>query len=197
MKKLIPFALISIALLADEIPPPPPPVVIPEEKIGPLLTELKFGYFRFGDRTMRHIYDRETFDVELVATFRLYDPLFLYTAAGCVPKHGRFHHNRKKTFVIIVPVSVGAQFDWKIVYDLNYYITLGPRYFFVHQSIDRGPTANRSGYGGFVNTGFQYYLDERVIFDFFGEYSYGRAHLYKHHSDVGGLTIGGGIGYYW
>jgi hypothetical protein len=102
---------------------------------------------------------------------------------------------------------VGLQYIQPITFDFKYYLTVGPRLFFFHQrNHSRGlpSTVNKVGCGGFINTGFMYYLSHHIIIDFFGEYSYKQLHFKTRRTNVsgnsvqvGGLTLGAGIGYFW
>ena len=98
-----------------------------------------------------------------------------------------------------MPLSLGVQYIQPITCDFKYYLTIGPRYFCVHQknhSTGLPHSVNKNGCGGFINTGFMYYLSNHIIVDFFGEYSYKMMH-FKKSIQVGGLTLGAGVGYFW
>ncbi len=172
-----------------------------------ILNEFKMGYFRFGDRALRHIYGKGILDIQLTSSFRFWKPLYAYVAFEYISAHGRTLGGHEKTFVQVVPISLGVQYIQKITYDLKYYLTLGPRIYYFHQrnnSAGVPSSVNKWTCGGFINTGFIYYLSEHITFDFFGEYSYARMHFETHRSHVkgntiqiGGMTLGAGIGYFW
>jgi len=202
MKKLLSLLLLATALHADtteteKLNPAPgtqaAPVAVEmpvasEDAYGSfILNEVKLGYFRFGDKRLRHAYDKGVLDVQLTSSFRFWEPLYIYGSVEYIQAEGRFKDHAKST-VRIVPLSLGLQYIQPITFDLKYYLTLGPRYFFFHQA-----GHHSSGLGGFANTGFIYYLSRHIVVDFFGEYSYKR----MNHLQVGGLTLGAGIGYFW
>ncbi len=172
-----------------------------------ILNEFKMGYFRFGDENFRHIYDRGVLDLQLTSSFRVWRPLYVYGAIEYIEAEGRSIGGHEKTRIRIVPLSLGLQYIQPITCDFRYYLTIGPRYFFFHQrnhSSSVPHNVNKSGCGGFINTGFIYYLSHHIIVDFFGEYSYKRMHFESHRrnvsgnsAQVGGLTLGAGIGYFW
>jgi hypothetical protein len=172
-----------------------------------ILTEFKMGYFRFGDRTLRHIYSDGVLDIQLTSSFRVWRPLYIYAAIEYIGAKGRTLGGHERTKIRLVPLSLGLQYIQPITFDLKYYLTVGPRVFHFHQknhSVGVPSTVNKWGCGGFINTGFMYYLTEHIIFDFFGEYSYKRMHFKTDRANVegnslqiGGLTLGAGIGYFW
>lgn len=163
------------------------------------LTEFKMGYFRFGDKKLRKMYNEGLLDLQLTSSINFWKRLYAYVGVEYIESRGRLHHNHhKKIRIHSVPLSLGVQYMKPITFDLNYYLTLGPRYFIVHQSTHRR-SLTRSGFGGFINTGFLYYINHHIVFDMFGEYSCKNlrfSHL-GGNLQVGGLTIGAGIGYFW
>jgi hypothetical protein len=172
-----------------------------------ILNEFKMGYFRFGDKTLRHIYGKGILDIQLTSSFRFWKPLYAYVAFEYISAHGRTLGGHEETFVQVVPISLGVQYIQPITFDLKYYLTAGPRIYYFHQR-NNSPgfpsSVNKWGCGGFINTGFIYYLSEHITFDFFGEYSYARMHFETHRPHVkgntpqiGGMTLGAGIGYFW
>ncbi len=172
-----------------------------------ILAEFKMGYFRFGDRTLRHTYSDGLLDMQLASSFRVWKPLYIYAAIEYIGADGRTLGGHKKTQIRLVPLSLGLQYIQKITFDLKYYLTVGPRLFHFHQknhSRRLASTVNKWGCGGFINTGFMYYLSENLLIDFFGEYSYKRMHFKTNQTNfegrslqIGGLTLGAGLGYFW
>ena len=227
MKKLLSLVLLAAALHADSTEPttPPPATDSPQpaatgssqpqpaapmdqppmeqtcasENYGSfILNEVKLGYFRFGDKKLRHTYDKGVLDVQLTNSFCFWKPLYVYTSVEYIGADGRVHEAHDKRKIRMVPVSLGLQYIQPITFDFKYYLTAGGRYFFVHQW-DHSSSLTHNGLGGFANTGFMYYLSEHIIVDFFGEYSYKRMKFHEMGGSlqVGGLTLGAGIGYFW
>jgi hypothetical protein len=235
MKIILPF-LLAASLFADDpapTPTPPPDQTPAMEETSPpeqtpvstmeetppcepepceeygsfILNEFKMGYFRSGDKRFRHIYDDGLLDMQLTSSFCVWKPLYVYAAVEYIGAEGRSIGGHEKTYMRIIPLSLGLQYIQRIACDFKYYLTLGPRYFFFHQenhSHGVPRTVNKSGLGGFINTGFIYYLSHHITVGFFGEYSYKRMHFESHRKNVegqsiqvGGLTIGGEIGYFW
>jgi hypothetical protein len=172
-----------------------------------ILNEFKMGYFRFENKELRHVYDKGVLDLQLTSSFRFWKPLYAYFAIEYINAEGRTIGGHKKTKIRIVPLSLGVQYIQPVTCDFKYYLTIGPRYFFFHQhnySSGLQPIVNKNGCGGFINTGFMYYLSNHIIIDFFGEYSYKMMHFKSHRTlvegnsfQVGGLTLGAGLGYFW
>jgi hypothetical protein len=188
MKKLILFSLVIVGLHAT------PPQL-----------EVKLGYFYFGDHKFRKIYHQHALDTQLTASGPAWNWLRVYGGINYISREGKSIGGHHRTEIMFLPVSLGVQALFEIARDVNFYLTLGPRYFYVHQE-NHYPGISRSvncnSVGGFGNTGFQVSLDSHFLFDFFAEYSYSRVgfkskrqHVSSHTRQVGGLTIGGGIGY--
>jgi len=104
-----------------------------------------------------------------------------------------------------VPLSLGHRSVFPLTTHIEYYNTIGQRYAFVtaHNDSDYVPKElHANGCGGFVNTGFLYIIGEHLTFDLFGEYSYNRPSFHSNQPEtqgnttqVGGLTLGSGLGY--
>ncbi len=173
-------------------------------KIQPLL-EVKGGYFFFSDAKMRKVYDQGGLDVQISGSYPVWKWLQVYGSVEYLQRHGRSLNGHQKTSIWEVPLSLGLKPVIEICEKINYYVTLGPRYFFVHQHnhssyVDRSVSQN--GLGGFVNTGFNFFPCPHFLVDVFGEYSYKRMHFHdsKHHVygrtiQVGGFAFGVGLGY--
>lgn len=171
--------------------------------------EVKTGYFFFSDSKMRKVYDGGGLDIQLCATYPLWNitnrwTLNGYAAVEYFHRSGKSINEHQKTSVWSVPINIGL----KPVYTINatqYYFAIGPRYFYVHQHndssyVDKNNSENTLGF--FVNTGFNYILCHNFVIDIFGEYSYAemhfrskKSHVYTRNIQIGGLTFGGGLGY--
>ncbi|MGH2611945.1 MAG: hypothetical protein ACRDFB_02720 [Rhabdochlamydiaceae bacterium] len=171
----------------------------------PPQAELKLGYFYFGDHQFRKIYHQDALDTQISASGAVWKWLRLYGAVNYISRDGRSIGGHHKTQILFLPVSLGLESMISISDDVKYYATLGPRYFYIHQE-NHSPgvhhSVNAQTLGGFVNTGIQVHFGSSFFIDFFGEYSYARVHFstYKHNTSththqVGGLTLGGGLGY--
>ena len=185
------------------------PKIENQEEVGkkalrkPLL-EVKGGYFLFSDSKMRKIYDRGGIDVQLSTSCPIWKWLQMYASIEYMQIEGRTLGGHEKTKIWEVPLSLGLQPVAVISPTVHYYLTIGPRYFFVHQhnySHYLSKNVGNNGLGGFVNTGFYFFPCKHLLLDVFGEYSYKRMHFHSHKShvygektQVGGFVFGLGIG---
>lgn len=174
------------------------------------LYEAKVGYFFFTDAQMREVFDQGGLDVQLSVTYPLWETdedwgINLYGAIEYFERSGRSIHGHEKTSLWAIPVNIGIKPTYMISSNLQYYYTLGPRYFYLHQDNRSNyvyKNKSKNGLGYFINTGVNYFLCDNLVIDFFGEYSYAKIHFHSDSSDVytrniqvGGFTFGGGIGY--
>ncbi len=168
------------------------------------LVEVKAGYFFFTDCEMRQVYDRGGIDVQLTGTYPIYNFLELYGSIEYLRKHGYSINAHEKTKLWAVPLNFGLRTFYPITDCFKGYITVGPRYIFVHVnngSLYVPKTMQGNGCGGFLNGGLLYRFYNNFILDVFAEYSYkplqfcsSQKGTIGHRAQVGGVTIGGGIG---
>jgi hypothetical protein len=173
-------------------------------KVQPMI-EFKAGYFFFAESKMRKIYDNGGFDLQVSGSYPVWRWLQIYGSVEYLQCQGKSLNGHQRTKIWELPVSVGLRPVFTIYSKAQYYFTLGPRYFYVHQH-NRSSFVNKnrshSGIGGFVNTGFLFYPYYHFLIDIFGEYAYERVHVHssKHNVQgrgvqVGGFTFGVGLGY--
>lgn len=167
--------------------------------------EVKAGYFFFSDALMRKIYDNGGLDVQISGSYPRWRWLQIYGSVEYQELHDRSLNGHQKTLIWIIPVSLGLKPVIKISRKIQYYFTLGPRYFFLHQHNDSSyvkRNLSRRGLGGFVNTGCNFFPRRHLLIDVFWEYSFEWTHVhsfnnnvYRRKIQVGGFSFGGGIGY--
>ena len=167
--------------------------------------EGKAGYFFFLNSTMRKIYNKGGIDVQVTGTYPIWRGLEFYGSVEFLERSGRSLGDKQKTRIYQIPVNVGLRPVLTLNNRVQYYATLGPRYFYVHQHNDSSfvpKNRGRSGVGFFANTGFNFMPIEYLVIDVFGEYSWAKTHfpnaknhVYGRDLQIGGLTFGGGIGY--
>lgn len=168
--------------------------------------EIKTGYFFFEDSKMRKIYDQQGWDVQLSGSYPIWNNwLQVYGSVEYLQKKGRSRGGHQRTSIWELPVSLGLKPTFEICPGIQYYFTVGPRYFYVRQTnhshyVDKH--VHKSGVGGFVNTGVNYFFCENLFVDVFGEYSFAKLHFHAHKENVegrdieiGGWTFGAGLGY--
>lgn len=171
---------------------------------GPMI-EAKAGYFFFASSKMRKIFDHGGVDVQLSGSYPLWRNLQVYGSIEYLQKSGRSLNGHQKTSIWQIPVNFGLKPIFTFWNHLQYYITLGPRYFYIHQHNESSyvpRNKGRSGVGLFANTGINYVFCNGFLLDAFGEYSFTRTrfHNAKHNVEgrriqVGGFTFGLGIGF--
>lgn len=172
------------------------------------LVEVKMGYIFFANSKMRKIYDRGGFDIQLAASY----PLCNISRKWTLNAYGAleyFHFmgkssDHQSTSLWATPVNIGIKSVYSASCNTEYYFSIGPRYFSLHQHNHSSyvyRNQSRKTLGLFVNTGFHYFLCNRLVLDLFGEYSYAKIHfrgqsrVYTRNIQVGGFTFGGGLGY--
>lgn len=192
------------SLLADHMIAQPVEPKRSSSKAQPTL-EAKAGYFFFTSSKMRKVYNEGGWDVQVSSTYPIWKWLHAYASVEFSERHGRPLHSHNKTWIRQLPLSLGLRPVIKLCPKVQYYITLGPRYSFVHvdnNASNVSKNLNHSGLGGFVNTGFNFLPWGHLLLDVFGEYSYNKMrfhsskpNVYFRRTQVGGLTFGVGLGY--
>ncbi len=170
-----------------------------------LLLEVKAGYYWFADSKMRAVYNNGGIDVQVALSGRVWSFLHVYGAVEYIGKNGSSLNAHQSTKIQIVPLSLGLKPTFKVADQLDLYFNIGPRYFFVHQHnysnyVDQN--VNENGLGGFIGTGLYVHLNKRLILDGYAEYSYFErkynsfeTNVTGHSINLGGLAVGGGLGY--
>lgn len=174
------------------------------------LIEAKAGYFFFSGSQMRDVYKHGGWDVQLSSSYPVWSPMEkldfnVYGAVEYFQCQGRSLQGNQSTTLWAIPVNLGLKTSLVIKPKVQYYFTLGPRYFYIHQHnnssyVDRNKS--RNGVGLFVNTGCNFILSNHFLIDLFGEYSYATTHfhtkkqnVYTRNIQISGFTFGGGLGY--
>jgi hypothetical protein len=199
-KKLLAFLLLFIAQgYAQELILSSKPII-----------EAKGGYFFFTNAKMSKVYDKGGWDIQLSSSIPVWKPLKrmnlnVYGSIEFLRCSGSSIEEGYKTYVWEFPINIGLKPVFLLTQQIQYYLALGPRYFFVRQH-NSSPYVDshksRNGIGLFVNTGFNFILCKHLAIDLFGEYSYAKTHfhtslssVYTRDIQVGGFTFGGGLGY--
>ena len=120
-------------------------------------------------------------------------------------KHGKSIGGHNKTWIRIIPVSLGVKWTEKMTDRSRFYVGAGPRYFFLHihdhlKGVKQ--KINKNGLGALIITGFNVDLWKGLYLDLFASYSF--KHFSKpstpknvqgHSLQVGGLDVGAGLGW--
>ena len=113
---------------------------IPVEAVQPIdkekrdfgLLEVKGGYFFFSEHKLREIYNKGGEDIQLSFSYAFLRKLQLYGSVEYLERHGRSLNSHQRTRIREIPISLGLKAVFPIHSKIDYYFTLGPRYFFVH-----------------------------------------------------------------
>jgi opacity protein-like surface antigen len=174
------------------------------------LFEVKTGYYFFSNSIMRKVYDKGGLDIQLCTSCPLWNltsrwTLNAYGAVEYFYLSGKSINGDQKTSLWAVPINIGLKPVYAINANMQYYFAIGPRSFYIHQhnlSSFVYKNKNGNGLGFFINTGFNYALNDHFVIDIFGEYSYAKVHfhggnplIYTRNIQIGGFTFGAGLGY--
>lgn len=167
--------------------------------------EAKAGYFIFADKKMRDIYPHGGFEVQLSGSYPIKEWLHMYGSVGFIEAIGKSKPLHQKTTFWQIPVDLGLKAIMSITPCAEWYVALGPRYFYAHQhnhssSVDSNLSKN--GFGLFVNTGIEYFFTPCWYATCFGEYAYepirpssSKTGVHTRRVQIGGYTVGIGAGY--
>lgn len=169
------------------------------------LLEVKGGYFFFTNSTMRNIYHKGAWDLQVSGAYPMWRWLHVYGSVEHLQANGRSLNGCQWTKIQENNISLGLEAMAPIGCSTNYYLTVGPRYFFVRQKNDPAYVdgcIKNNGCGGFLNTGFLFKFCNGFTIDLFGEYSFKkmcfkscRPRVTGHDIEIGGVTFGIGLGY--
>jgi len=183
----------------------------------PLLVETKVAYYRPFDHMVRKIYAPRLANYQLEATYpfstekKIWNQFNVWGAVNYIRTEGESLWLRERSKMRTVPLTLGIKWMWPFrdeikENDLQLYIGLGMRYFFVridnetHYAIEK---VTFNGMGGVAEVGGLLYINPRVFLDFFMDASYRRFHssskdghpVTRRSLQAGGFSAGGGIGF--
>jgi hypothetical protein len=178
-----------------------------DQRISPPFFEVKTGYLIFASHSMRKVYNKGGFGIQVSGGYPLNDYSRIYASVEYLEKSGKSVNGDQKTSFWAIPFSLGLQPIFKICtfYPISYYFTIGPRYYLTKVHNDStyvSSTMHANGFGGFFNTGFMTQLKKDLFLDLFGELSYAYLRYSSsvpnstgHKTQIGGLTFGAGLVY--
>jgi hypothetical protein len=169
------------------------------------LLEAKAGYFFFASEKMSEVYRDGGFEVQLSGSFPIYRCLQVYASAGYLQAWGQSENGHQDTTIWEIPIDLGLKPVLNIASYAQYYIALGPRYFYVHQHNDSSyvnRNLSKNGVGFFINTGFNFFPIRHLLIDIFGEYAYeaprfssSKPNVFGGKIQISKFTFGAGVGY--
>ena len=174
-------------------------------KCTPPLWEVKGSYFFFASSVMRDIYGSGGFEVQMSGSYPICRGLQIYGSVGFLEAWGQSQNFHQDTSIWQIPVDLGLKPVITIASFAEYYLAVGPRYFYVHQHNDSNyvnKNTSRNGAGLFVNTGFNFFPIPHLLVDVFAEYAYEPTNFSSDIRNVYGgdvqvslFNFGAGIGY--
>ncbi len=179
-----------------------------------IIFEGNAAYFRPTSDVLRDIYGSHWLNSGLKISGKLpfsqpfLQDLYLFGGFNYLDAEGRSIGGDDKTEIRIIPLSLGLDYMYTVLdapNPLKLYLGAGVRYFFVRVKNDVTFVKSRvtkSGLGGVVEGGALYFLDKHFFIKAFADYSFRNLGIINTPSgvsgkgvEVGGLSIGGGIGF--
>ncbi|MBI3211263.1 MAG: hypothetical protein HYZ47_01070 [Simkania negevensis] len=176
---------------------------------GPLI-EGKIGYFQPASGILKEIYGKGwtnyQFEISqgLSKSQRGWKNIYLWGSVNYVTKTGRSLGGHDKTNIRILPLSAGFKLVCPLMSSLDMYFSGGARYFFLY--IDNEvdfvlKKVRNNGLGGVFSIGTLIHPRPHFFIDLFADYSIKEFNFHKERPtvkryklQVGGLTVGAGIG---
>ena len=168
--------------------------------------DFKSGWFRPTSHILREIYHSGGGFYQLEFDVTVWNGLTVFTEGDYFTRRGKSLGEGDKTKIHIGGYSFGLQYNTACASWLDFYVGVGPKFFFF-RSIDHNPNVrkytSKNGVGVVGKSGFYWYLPKNFFIDTFFEYSYCEMHFSGAKNkptipfslDVGGMSLGGGLGY--
>ncbi|MBS0626626.1 MAG: hypothetical protein JSS09_00255 [Verrucomicrobia bacterium] len=173
------------------------------KKTSPLL-ETKASYFFFADSDMNKVYQNGGYQLQLSGSYPIWKGLQAYASAGFSEARGHSRSFHQDTSLWQLSIDLGLKPVFAFASFFQYYIALGPRYFYANQHNNSSyvnRTVVKNGAGLFTNTGFNFFPMPHLVIDVFGEYAYQPIHsssdkdIYRRSVQLSFFSFGAGIGY--
>ncbi|MBA3957428.1 MAG: outer membrane beta-barrel protein [Parachlamydiaceae bacterium] len=160
--------------------------------------ELRAGYYYPESSRLRRIYHSGGPEAELEVTYKYSDQALVWGNLGYFSRHGRSLEMHEKTYIRIVPFSVGFKYLFCWSECAHPYLGLGGSYTWLHVKNDSDFVQrhiSKRGFGFVVKSGIYVSLGD-FFADLFLDYYYQKIALHHHHTlDLGGLRSGVGLGF--
>lgn len=166
--------------------------------------ELKAAYFIFANEKMRDTYDKGGYEVQLSSSYPLSDVWHIYGSVGFMEARGNSTHFKERTTFRQIPVDIGLKPVINISSCVDWYMAIGPRFYYAEQhnhSDFVNKHVRKGGVGLFINSGFDFTNGNFYVKPFV-EYAYQpiRPSSVKHGThrrsvQVGGYSFGVGLGF--
>ena len=155
---------------------------------------------------MRKIYHHGGFQIQASGSYPIWQCLAFYASVGNIHTRGKSLEGENTTSIWQLSFDMGLKALFQLGEQGCYYVGFGPRYFYVHQHnssayVDKD--LHSDGIGLFANVGYDYLLADRLFIGVVGEYAYQKTKFVSQlpnvygpdHTQVGGFSIGGSLGY--
>ena len=168
--------------------------------------ECKPSYFIFIAEPMHAIYPHGGFQVQASTSVPVYKFIDFYASVGYRQAWGHALNTEQDTTLKIVPVDVGLKFIESFCDSWRYFLTVGPRGFYVQQkNTTENVDAVASGgfVGFFANFGCNKEFYNGCLLGLFAEYCYEKTSICPTMQNVysngpvqiGGVALGFSVGY--
>ncbi len=168
--------------------------------------EARASYFRPFSKTFRELFRNGGIDYSLETTIPVWCGLNVWGAVDYFSRGGKMIGIDRSTRLTMVPITAGLKYVYFCNRYYGVYAGAGTRYYFV-ELINRvypiHRVTHRQGFGGIVEVGNLFCLNNSFLIDLFASCSFKSFHGLRHlppnaessRIDVGGWNVGGGLGY--
>jgi len=166
--------------------------------------ELRFGYFHPTKAIIRDVYEG-ALQTQINVGLNVYEDLSAYLGTSVFKASGKSLGLAEKTWLRITPLILGIKYPYPLASWSWIYVSGGAKVNFVRVHSDSNfvdPTLNAVGGGGFIETGFWFYLADNLYLDIFTNYNYSptkfspeKPSIIGNTVDLGGVYTGGGFHY--
>ncbi len=168
--------------------------------------EFKPSYFFFVAEPMHAIYRHGGFQLQASTSVPMHRFVDFYASVGYRQAWGHALNTKEDTTIKVVPVDLGLKFIETFRDSWFYFLTIGPRGFYVQQK-NKTETVDAKASGGFVgfftNFGCNKEFDNGCLLGLFAEYSYEKKaicptmdNVYSNGPvQIGGIALGFSAGY--
>lgn len=174
--------------------------------ISPVKILFNIGYFYPWNKTIRKIYPNGNFIYKAEIDVRLISSLYVFGLGDCFTKKGNSIGERDKTRINLAGFSLGLQYAINLKNKLSFVFGIGPKYFYFNTKdntnyLPRKTTKN--GLGGIAKASMEWYIN-KFFLNIFTDYTYNKMHFkarpnhksyYSYEVQIGGFSIGAGLGY--
>jgi len=151
--------------------------------------ELKSSYFFLTQDPLNKVYNHGGFEESLSGSFPLWRWLNAYASVGIAHVSGKSLNSGQKTSLLLVPLDLGLKVVFPLNRKLDFYLTFGGRYSYLHQHndsllVDRNLHQHCGGF--FINGGWNFFATRHWLIGVFGEFAGAKTSIVSHKPNVFG-----------